>query len=106
VKKSTELSSYSPQSKRERRIAKALAIVTLAYLVCLAPLYLTTLVLDTVKPQATKHNLLFSFTIWLGLVNSMINPFIYARFIPQFRVAMKKILNDLKAWLLKKIRIV
>jgi hypothetical protein len=104
-KKSPESSSYSPQSKRERRIAKALAIVTLTYVVCLAPLYLTSLVLAAVKPQRPPR-LLFSFAIWLGLVNSMINPFTYARFIPQFRVAMKRILNDLKAWIHRKIRVI
>jgi hypothetical protein len=82
--KSPESSSYSPQSKRERIIAKALAIVTLTYVVCLAPLYLISLVLAAMKPQMPPR-LLFSFAISLGLVNSMINPFIYARFKPQFR---------------------
>jgi hypothetical protein len=104
-KKSPKLSSYSPQSKRERRTAKALAIVILAYVVCVAPIYLTSLVIAAVNPQ-TPPRLIYTFATYLGLINSMINPFIYARFIPQFRVAMKKIFSDLKAWIYRKFRVV
>ncbi|XP_052378994.1 trace amine-associated receptor 13c-like [Oncorhynchus keta] len=75
-------------SKSERKAAKTLAIVVVNYLICWIPslfiFYFFSILFD---------NVLSLFITFLPLVNSLINPIIYAFFYPWFKVTAKRILN-------------
>ena len=67
-----------------------LSTVVLAFAVCWIP-YFT---LFTVKPFISKpiNDHVDLFTLWLGYVNSLINPFLYAYYNTAFRTAFARIL--------------
>ncbi|CDQ84440.1 unnamed protein product [Oncorhynchus mykiss] len=75
-------------NKSERKAAKTLAIVVFNYLICWIPslfiLFFVHIFID---------NLLSLFISFLPLVNSLINPIIYAFFYPWFKVTAKHILT-------------
>ncbi|XP_052377770.1 trace amine-associated receptor 13c-like [Oncorhynchus keta] len=73
-------------NKSERKAAKTLSIVVFNYLICWIPFLFTNMLFFS------SDNL--SFTIsFLPLVNSLINPIIYALFYPWFKVTAKHILT-------------
>ncbi|XP_055727993.1 trace amine-associated receptor 13c-like [Salvelinus fontinalis] len=76
-------------NKSERKAAKTLAIVVFNYLICWIPfLFINMFVFSSDN---------FSFIIgFLPLVNSLINPIIYAFFYPWFKVTAKHILTRVK----------
>uniref|UniRef100_A0AAZ3PJR3 G-protein coupled receptors family 1 profile domain-containing protein n=1 Tax=Oncorhynchus tshawytscha TaxID=74940 RepID=A0AAZ3PJR3_ONCTS len=75
-------------NKSERKAAKTLSIVVFNYLICWIPslfiLFFVHIFID---------NLLSLFISFLPLVNSLINPIIYAFFYPWFKVTAKHILT-------------
>nr|XP_023990998.1 trace amine-associated receptor 6-like [Salvelinus alpinus] len=76
-------------NKSERKAAKTLSIVVFNYLICWIPIqfYLFFILIDNVS----------SFIIsFFPLVNSLINPIIYAFFYPWFKVTAKRILTRVK----------
>ncbi|XP_015605162.1 5-hydroxytryptamine receptor [Cephus cinctus] len=78
-------------SKRERKAAKTLAIITGAFVVCWLPFFVIAILLPVCK---TCHisNYFVAFFQWLGYFNSTLNPAIYTVFSPEFRNAFKKLL--------------
>ncbi|XP_038869890.1 trace amine-associated receptor 5-like [Salvelinus namaycush] len=76
-------------NKSERKATKTLSIVVFTYLSCWIPIqfYLFFLLIDNVS--------LFIIS-FLPLVNSLINPIIYAFFYPWFKVTAKHILTRVK----------
>ncbi|XP_063232292.1 5-hydroxytryptamine receptor-like isoform X2 [Bacillus rossius redtenbacheri] len=78
-------------SKRERKAAKTLAIITGAFVVCWLPFFILAILLPVC--QACHFNeYMVSFFLWLGYFNSTLNPIIYTIFSPEFRHAFKRIL--------------
>lgn len=80
----------SIESRRERKAAKTVAIITGVFVMCWLPFFVMALVMalcDSCDPGK-----LFSFFLWLGYANSMINPIIYTIFSPDFRNAFRSIL--------------
>ncbi|CAH1396975.1 unnamed protein product [Nezara viridula] len=81
-------------SKRERKAAKTLAIITGAFVMCWLPFFIIAILL----PICSMYNVcvlndhLFAFFLWLGYFNSTLNPIIYTIFSPEFRHAFKRIL--------------
>ncbi|XP_065089407.1 5-hydroxytryptamine receptor-like [Ochlerotatus camptorhynchus] len=78
-------------SKRERKAAKTLAIITGAFVCCWLPFFIIAILLPTctdcdISPFA------MSVCLWLGYFNSTLNPIIYTIFSPEFRHAFKRIL--------------
>ena len=45
-------------------------------------------------PACNPDKMLFAFFVWLGYINSFLNPVIYTIFNPEFRKAFKKILTE------------
>ncbi|XP_035901648.1 5-hydroxytryptamine receptor-like isoform X2 [Anopheles stephensi] len=81
----------STDSKRERKAAKTLAIITGAFVCCWLPFFIIAILL----PTCTTCNispLITSVCLWLGYFNSTLNPIIYTIFSPEFRHAFKRIL--------------
>ncbi|XP_071196160.1 trace amine-associated receptor 6-like [Salvelinus alpinus] len=75
-------------NKSERKAAKTLAIVVFTYLICWIP----SLLIYFFSSVLGDH-LISNFTSYLALVNSLINPIIYAFFYPWFKVTAKLILT-------------
>nr|XP_046198259.1 trace amine-associated receptor 13c-like [Oncorhynchus gorbuscha] len=75
-------------SKSERKAAKTLSIVVVNYFICWIPsLFVFSFF------SILLENVLSYFISFLPLVNSLINPIIYAFFYPWFKVTTKRILN-------------
>ncbi|XP_058457551.1 5-hydroxytryptamine receptor-like isoform X2 [Malaya genurostris] len=84
-------SQAATDSKRERKAAKTLAIITGAFVCCWLPFFIIAILLPTctgcdISPIVT------SVCLWLGYFNSTLNPIIYTIFSPEFRHAFKRIL--------------
>ncbi|CAG9837757.1 unnamed protein product [Diabrotica balteata] len=77
-------------SKRERKAAKTLAIITGAFVLCWLPFFIMAVLLPINPNVFDKY--LVSICLWLGYFNSTLNPIIYTIFSPEFRHAFKKIL--------------
>ncbi|KAJ8971950.1 hypothetical protein NQ317_018294 [Molorchus minor] len=77
-------------SKRERKAAKTLAIITGAFVLCWLPFFIMAVILPIDANLFEKY--LVSICLWLGYFNSTLNPIIYTIFSPEFRHAFKKIL--------------
>ncbi|XP_045474766.1 5-hydroxytryptamine receptor-like [Harmonia axyridis] len=77
-------------SKKERKAAKTLAIITGAFVVCWQPFFIMAVLLPIDANLFNRY--LMSFFLWLGYFNSTLNPIIYTIFSPEFRHAFKKIL--------------
>ncbi|XP_038869879.1 trace amine-associated receptor 4-like [Salvelinus namaycush] len=75
-------------NKSERKATKTLSIVVFTYFICWIP----TLLIYFFSSVLGDH-LISYFTSYLPLVNSLINPIIYALFYPWFKVTAKLILT-------------
>ena len=78
------------EMKRERKAARTLAIITGSFIICWLPFFIIALVgpINEVDvPGAVQ-----SVVLWLGYLNSLLNPVIYTIFSPDFRNAFHKIL--------------
>ncbi|XP_053679628.1 5-hydroxytryptamine receptor-like [Anopheles nili] len=81
----------STDSKRERKAAKTLAIITGAFVCCWLPFFIIAILLPTCT-SCDISPLITSVCLWLGYFNSTLNPIIYTIFSPEFRHAFKRIL--------------
>jgi len=81
------------KQKRERKAARTLAIVTGTFVVCWLPFFIVALVQPFCSDGLAGYpDILASVIVWLGYVNSLLNPVIYTIFNPDFRSAFRKIL--------------
>ncbi|XP_029369507.1 trace amine-associated receptor 13c-like [Echeneis naucrates] len=75
--------------KSERKAARTLGIVIVVFLVCFCPYYFPALTGDN-----TSNSLSYFVVLsWMMLLNSCVNPLIYAIFYPWFRKAIRLILT-------------
>ncbi|RLU26893.1 hypothetical protein DMN91_000691 [Ooceraea biroi] len=91
IVKCTRHTRETIESKRERKAAKTLVIITGAFVACWLPFFLAALtqaICQTCKPP----ELVASVFLWLGYFNSTLNPLIYTVFSPEFRQAFKRML--------------
>lgn len=78
------------ESKRERKAAKTLAIITGVFVMCWLPFFVMAITMPLLNVSPPKY--VFNVLLWLGYVNSMLNPIIYTIFSPDFRKAFKRLL--------------
>ncbi|NXH40397.1 HRH1 protein, partial [Dicaeum eximium] len=83
--------SVQQQGNRERKAAKQLGVVMAAFMLCWIPYFVLFMVI-------TFHNhkrllKLHRVTIWLGYINSTLNPFLYPLCNQNFKKTFKKILH-------------
>ncbi|KAG5308035.1 5HTR protein, partial [Acromyrmex insinuator] len=91
VVKCTKRTRETIESKRERKAAKTLAIITGAFVACWLPFFFTTLLQATCQ-TCKPPEVVSSVFLWLGYFNSTLNPVIYTVFSPEFRQAFKRML--------------
>ncbi|NXI49916.1 HRH1 protein, partial [Chloroceryle aenea] len=76
---------------RERKAAKQLGVIMAVFMLCWIPYFISFMVIAF---HSQKHFLkLHMFTIWLGYVNSTLNPFLYPLCNQNFKKTFKKILH-------------
>lgn len=90
VQPGQSLSVEGVESKRERKAAKTLSIITGVFVMCWLPFFIMAITMPLLKLK--PHKYVFAFLLWLGYVNSMLNPIIYTIFSPDFRKAFKRLL--------------
>lgn len=78
----TRVSSF----RRETKTAQTLSIVVGGFVACWLPFFIFYL-LTPFLPSNDVNSLIMSYLTWLGWFNSGINPFIYAFYSPDFRIA-------------------
>ncbi|XP_050345103.1 5-hydroxytryptamine receptor [Nymphalis io] len=82
-------------SKRERKAAKTLAIITGAFVACWLPFFVLAILVPTCNCEVSP--VLTSLSLWLGYFNSTLNPVIYTVFSPEFRHAFQRLLCGRRA---------
>jgi hypothetical protein len=90
--KLSNLSNRYQEHKRlliESKAAKTLGIVVGGFIVCWLPFFVL-YILESVCPKCSSV-LLYNILTWLGYLNSVINPFIYAFYSKQFRFAFYRL---------------
>ncbi|XP_017341711.1 trace amine-associated receptor 13c-like [Ictalurus punctatus] len=85
------LTKFSQRVKHENKAAKTLGIVVGAFICCWMPFFVTSL-LDPFINFATPL-VLYDVFIWLGYINSTLNPIIYGLFYPWFRKTLHLIVT-------------
>ncbi|XP_068083160.1 probable G-protein coupled receptor No18 [Anabrus simplex] len=69
--------------RRESKTAQTLSIVVGGFVACWLPFF----IIYILTPFVDVPDLVMSILVWLGWINSAINPFIYAFYSPDFRIA-------------------
>ncbi|KAM3173883.1 hypothetical protein ACTXT7_011675 [Hymenolepis weldensis] len=77
------------EQKRERKTVRTLAIITGCFVLCWLPFNINALL----SPFFGRiHPIGVSFLLWLGYLNSLLNPIIYTIFSKEFRSAFRRII--------------
>ncbi|KAL1007806.1 hypothetical protein UPYG_G00091840 [Umbra pygmaea] len=79
------------QVHKEHKAAKQLGCIIAGFMLCWIPYFIAFMVMAFC--QSCVHHNLHMFTIWLGYINSTLNPFIYPLCNDNFKKVFKKILH-------------
>ncbi|XP_015914699.1 probable G-protein coupled receptor No18 [Parasteatoda tepidariorum] len=79
--------------QRERRVAKSLSVVVGGFIICWLPFF-TVYLIEPFCQSCVFHPTLTACLVWLGWVNSAINPFIYALNNNDFKKAFLRLTID------------
>jgi len=80
------------EQRRERKAARTLAVITGTFVVCWFPFFIIAILRPFCGDHCHYPAPLISVVVWLGYVNSLLNPIIYTVFNADFRSAFRKIL--------------
>uniref|UniRef100_A0A0K0FUM6 G_PROTEIN_RECEP_F1_2 domain-containing protein n=1 Tax=Strongyloides venezuelensis TaxID=75913 RepID=A0A0K0FUM6_STRVS len=93
AKRKRRSKEMNTESRRERKAWRTLAIITGTFLVCWTPFFLVSLYRPICGCKIP--DIIDRITLWLGYLNSAINPIIYTVFSLDFRLAFQRILKRL-----------
>ncbi|ELU04962.1 hypothetical protein CAPTEDRAFT_89220 [Capitella teleta] len=80
-------------SKRQMNLTQVMLSVSIAFVVCWAPLNIHYLLNFTgILPHLNMYDMLYRILVYLSLVNSCVNPFLYAYNYDDFKKGFRKIL--------------
>nr|8X5X_B Chain B, Histamine H1 receptor,Soluble cytochrome b562 [synthetic construct]8X5Y_B Chain B, Histamine H1 receptor,Soluble cytochrome b562 [synthetic construct]8X63_B Chain B, Histamine H1 receptor,Soluble cytochrome b562 [synthetic construct]8X64_B Chain B, Histamine H1 receptor,Soluble cytochrome b562 [synthetic construct] len=85
------IQKYLKFCNRERKAAKQLGFIMAAFILCWIPYFIFFMVIAFCKNCCNEH--LHMFTIWLGYINSTLNPLIYPLCNENFKKTFKRILK-------------
>ena len=77
---------------RERRLSRTLGIIISVFLLCWLPFFVTYILSPFVNPTDYIQEPLLTMILWLGYINSAVNPLIYTVFNVEFRTAFQRLL--------------
>lgn len=81
--------------RKEHRAAKTLGIIMGSFILCMGPIFLWYTITFGMCPVAcrlsAKHAWVITLVFWIGYINSLMNPIIYAFFNRDFQVAFKRL---------------
>ncbi|ELT90681.1 hypothetical protein CAPTEDRAFT_97323, partial [Capitella teleta] len=79
-------------SKRQLNLTQVMLLVSVAFVVCWAPINIHYLLKFTgILPDLNFHDMLYRILVGLSLVNSCVNPFIYAYNYADFKKGFRQI---------------
>ena len=78
---------------RERRAARTMSIIMATFVACWLPFFLMYVIFPFCKSCAKTDPRIINFIVWLGYINSALNPIIYTVFNIDFRRAFTRLLN-------------
>ena len=98
-KASIQVATFMEEKQRislskERRAARTMSIIMGVFVLCWLPFFLMYIIFPFCKDCAKDvHSGVINFIIWMGYINSALNPIIYTVFNLDFRRAFKRILQ-------------
>ena len=78
---------------RERRAARTMSIIMATFVACWLPFFLMYVIFPFCESCRETDPRIINFIVWLGYINSALNPIIYTVFNIDFRRAFKRLLN-------------
>lgn len=78
-------------SSRERKAARILGLILSAFIICWLPFFIKELLMALKVLQPSPH--VSDFLMWLGYINSLVNPLLYTSFNEDFKQAFKRLLK-------------
>ncbi|CAF0768237.1 unnamed protein product [Didymodactylos carnosus] len=77
---------------RERRLSRTLGVIISVFLLCWLPFFVVYIMSAFVDVTKYADEFVFLLILWLGYLNSAVNPLIYTIFNSEFRTAFKRLL--------------
>jgi hypothetical protein len=77
---------------RERRLSRTLGIIISVFLLCWLPFFVVYILAAFIEVSEYIKEPIPTFILWLGYINSAVNPLIYTVFNVEFRTAFKRLL--------------